>query len=83
MLIPRRTIQRRAPFTSAPKWSVAATRDDAQHERKKREPPDMARRQKRCREHDGDCGNDIEHVPGDEIERIKAEAGGNRRACGE
>jgi hypothetical protein len=49
-----------------------------QHEDYDRKPTDMTRRQERGRQHHGERRNQIKHMPADEIERIEAEARGNR-----
>ena len=53
-------------------------RDD---EHRKREPADLLGGKEGSRQHDGDGGDEIEHLPVDEVEGIEAELGRDRRAC--
>src|SRR5262249_33921819 len=51
----------------------------AHYEDDDRKAANMARRQERGRQHHRKRGNQVEHVPIDEVERIETEPGGNRR----
>ena len=77
------TSQRRAPMTSAPKYGVAATRT-----RLTIKTTSATLRISRGDRNEvtistADGGNEKQHLAIDEVERVKAEARGDRRAGGE
>ena len=85
MLTPASTIQRRAPFTSAPKTSVAAISARLTMKTTSDSAADLARRQERDRDHhQRSAGSKIQRVPVDEVERVEPDArsrpAGSRRA---
>ena len=83
MFMPKITSQRRAPLISAPNSGVSATRTEADGEDDDGEPADLARIEEGDAQHHRDGRDEIEDVAVDEVERVEAEPGGDRRAGGQ